>query len=548
MSQQYPPPPGDPYHQHQVSEHLTSGQGAPMPPGSGRERRPRRGRRALVVGGGVVALALVGGGVWAWSSFFSQGAQPAEALPASTLGYVAVDLDPPGEQKLEAVELLNRFPSFEDEVDLSTDDDIKKKIFEAAQAEGACEDVDYDDEIEPWLGDRAAVAWVGLGSAEPAPVMVVQIKDQDAAEDGIATLVECGEQAEGGEDELGGYAFSGDWVVLAETEEIAQDVVDAAGDEPLSEDGTYTDLVDAAGDPGVMTMYASPDAGDVLWDSMGPQMMGEMPMEDDELEQGMKDFPGLAGTLRFDDGSVQLEMASGQLPDDLGTAIGTDAADETISTLPATSSVALGFAFREGWGDELLEQLRPYVEDSSGMTLEDALAEAEAATGLTLPDDLETLTGESFALALDGEFDPEAVESEGPGSLPVGAKIQGDAEAIEEVLDKIRQAIGPEGAEFLQSSSDGDTVVVGPDAAYLEKLAEDGGLGDEESFEGVVDEAEDASAIYYVDFDAPWLTDLVESFGDEEVSRNLEPLGALGFSTWVDDEQGHLLIELSTQD
>ena len=92
----------------------------------------------------------------------------------------------------------------------------------------------------------------------------MQIKDQDEAEDGLEKLTACATDATGSEDELGGYAFNGDWVVLAETEGIAQDVVDAAGDGNLSDDGDYSKWTEAAGDPGIVTMYAAPEAGEAL--------------------------------------------------------------------------------------------------------------------------------------------------------------------------------------------------------------------------------------------------------------------------------------------
>ncbi len=229
-----------------------------------RDKPERRSRKGLLIGGGVAVLALAGGGVWAWTAFFSQGPQPAEALPDSTLAYVSIDLDPPGQQKVEAIKTLRKFPAFRDEIGLDTDDDVRKEIFGSLQDEGLCEDVDYDDDVEPWLGDRAAFALVDQGKDRPAPVFVVQIKDQDEAEDGLEKLTACATDAAGSEDDLGGYAFNGDWVVLAETEGIAQDVVDAAGDGSLSDDGDYAKWTEAAGDPGIVTMYAAPEAGEAL--------------------------------------------------------------------------------------------------------------------------------------------------------------------------------------------------------------------------------------------------------------------------------------------
>ena len=258
--------PGQPYGQptpgQPATEHLHVGDGARVRPG--RDASEGRSRKGLLIGGAIAVLVLAGGGVWAWTAFFSQGPQPAEALPDSTLAYVSIDLDPPGQQKVEAIKTLRKFPAFRDEIGLDTDDDVRKEVFNSLQDEGLCEDVDYADDVEPWLGDRAAFALVDQGKDQPAPVFVVQIKDQDEAEAGLKKLTACASDATGTGDDLGGYAFNGDWVVLAENEGIAQDVVDAAGDGSLSDDGDYAKWTEAAGDPGIVTMYAAPEAGEAL--------------------------------------------------------------------------------------------------------------------------------------------------------------------------------------------------------------------------------------------------------------------------------------------
>ncbi len=171
-------PPGGP----DGPEYLEQGGGSPLgssprPAGSGR-------RKAIIAGGAVVALALAGGATAAVVWWSSTGAQPAEALPDSTIAYASIDLDPSGEQKVEALRILKKFPAFNDEINIDTDDDIRKKMFEELNLDEECDGLDYSDDIEPWLGDRAAVAAVDNGGDEPDLAFVVQVKDADAAEDG----------------------------------------------------------------------------------------------------------------------------------------------------------------------------------------------------------------------------------------------------------------------------------------------------------------------------------------------------------------------------
>ena len=90
------------------------------------------------------------------------------------------------------------------------------------------------------------------------------------------------------------------------------------------------------------------------------------------------------------------------------------------------------------------------------------MAELSDETGLDLPDDAETLAGDSAALAIGTDFDPDAFFGSSDGSdIPVAIKIKGDPDEIERVLDKLRDMAGPE-AEVLESDDDGDTIVIGP--------------------------------------------------------------------------------------
>ena len=86
----------------------------------------------------------------------------------------------------------------------------------------------------------------------------------------------------------------------------------------------------------------------------------------------------------------------------------------------------------------------------------------------------------------------------------------------------------------------------GPNADYRGELLEDGGLGDTDAFQNVVREADQASAIVFVNFDAGnWLSSLAE--GDQEAAENLEPLQGFGASVWTTDEGTHGVLRLTTE-
>ncbi|QIX26377.1 DUF3352 domain-containing protein [Nocardioides sp. JQ2195] len=534
-----------------VSEHLGAGPGGAMP---SEPRSGRGGRRGLLIGllaGGVV---LVGGGVWAWMAFFNQGPQPAEALPDDTLAYLSVDLDPSGEQKIEALRTLRKFPAFKEGTGLEADDDVRKKIFESIQDSGACTELDYDDDIEPWLGDRAAVAVIDQGNEHPDPVLVVQVKNQDKAEDGLNKIVNCGNDATGESEDIGGYAFNGDWVVLAETEDIAQTVVDDAKDASLQDDEQYQKWTDAAGDPGVISVYASSEAGDQLaeFSPLTDAVDSEVGGDSDELVSALEDFKGGAGTVRFNDGNLEIEFATGQMNTASSKLISGDRGDDTLSTLPDSTAVALGAGMADGWGEALFEQLRPIIEDQTMESFDEAIADAEAETGLSLPEDLETLFGESFVLALDSNFDPDQVVEGGPTELPVAFKVKGDPDEIEATLDKMRARMSEDlgsDVELLTSEEHDGYVLVSPSQAYLDLLADGGDLGGDDTFQSVVPEAEDSSAILFANFDAgDWLLEVLRTAeAPAEVLDNAEPLEAMGISSWTDGDEVHALIKITTE-
>jgi len=572
-----PPPSGPPPSASQPpgsAEVLERGGGGPLPPGPPPTGSGGAGRKGLIIGGVIGVLAVGGAAFGAYSWLTSTGPQPAEALPADTLGYVSIDLDPSGSQKIAALKTLEKFPAADewlDEEGIGSGDDIRKFIFGKIQEEeGACEDLDFDDDIKPWLGDRFAVAAIDDDGDDetPVPVGVVQIRDADEAQDRAEKVIEdCG-----GDPDDGGLAVSGDWLIIAETDEIAEQVVDDAAEASLADDDEFQKWTEAAGDPGILTAYASAEAGKVLIEELGSfgSALGSGGSSDcatsedfadgclsfeeegieedivpDDAAKALEDFEGLALTVRFDDGSLEVEMASGMK--DLGfNSLSSDAAGEAIATLPEGTAAAIGLGFEPGWAEELLD----YVGSMSGTgaDIEGFLDEAERTFDLSLPEDLETLFGESAAIAVSSDFDPEVFfGSESGVNLPIGAKVKGDPEAIQDVIDKVKAtAPSPEEAEIFSTESEGDYIVIGPDTDYLSELLDDGELGDSDTYQDVVRD-DDAASIFFIDFDAGdgWLASLAGD--DVEVKENLEPLAGLGLTGWQDDDEtGHVVLRVTT--
>jgi hypothetical protein len=540
------PPPSVPT---EGAEYLEHGGGAPIPAPSRSLRRP------VLLGGAVVGgLAVAGGAAWAAMAFLGTGEQPAQALPASTLGYLSVDLDPGGAQKIEAVRTLNKLPAFKEELGLETDDDLRRALFDALHGAEACAGLDYADDIEPWLGNRAAVAIV---DDTPTIAVVVQVTDAEGARAGLTQLENCAASGDAATPASGdgdvGYAVEGDWAVVAESADVAASVLEDAGDSSLADDADFQTWSGRAGDPGILSVYAAPDAPSALFDSMGgllplapldPTGEGSATETPEEgLQKALDDFEGMAATLRFNDGAIELETA-GSLGAQGTAMLGTDGGDDVLATLPADTAAAFGLGFADGWLTALADEMAGSLggEVSSAELFE----ELSAQTGLEVPTDIETLMGESAALAVGGDFDAEQMMSSADGSdVPVGLKVQGDPAAIQGVLDTLLERLGPE-ASAVSAEADGDVIAIGPNDEYRTQLLEDGALGDSETFRDVIREAEQASAIFYLDFDAgnDWLATLAGD--DAEVAANVEPLSALGVSAWSEDGVSHGVVRLTT--
>jgi hypothetical protein len=546
------PPPSVP------PEYLQQGGGRPLPPRGGISSR----RKVVLAGGAIVGLGAATAAVFGAMWYFGTGPQPAEALPDSTIAYVSIDIDPSGKQLLAAKETLDKFPLWDDQ-EISDRKDLRKAVFDELLTDGPC-GLDYSDDVEPWLGDRAAAAAVDLGEDEPTTVFVVQVEDADKAEAAFQQFNDCAPV-----EESAGWAISGEWAVLAETEELATQVAEDAQDKPLSEDDDFKKWTDEAGDPGILTAYAAPEAGEWLAQYAGGAMgfyggmacleggiddtdcegspPGDVP---DELTKVLDDFSGAALTVRFDDGSLEIETATSVEGFGFEALTGSDQAGESIETLPDDTAAAIAYGFEEGWFEDFLDYAGSF--SGFGFDVEGLVSEAKDELDLDLPADAETLAGESAVLAFGADFDPATTFGYDADitELPIGIKIKGDPDEIQDVIDKLLDSELANGAdgEIFVSDSDGDFVAISPDDDYRDQLLDDGDLGDSEVYEDVVRESGDAASIVFVNFDAGggWLERIFE--GDHAIQDNVAPLEGAGLSAWADDGVGHLVLRVTTED
>jgi hypothetical protein len=503
-----------------------------------------KGRRTAVVAAvSVAVLAVLGGGAAAAAFLLSGGGtQPEEVLPASTLAELSVDLDPSASQKIEALKTLRKFPGLKDDLDLGSGDDVRKWIFDESVKDTGCRSLDFAKDVEPWLGDRAAVAAVDLAGKEPAPAVALQVSDQAKAKAGIQQLVECGKPG----DDFG-YAFAQGYVVLSDSPAHARTIATAGQQSPLADDAGFTRWDGAVGDRGVINFYVAKRTGDWLTRNLGELSGGQVTGGQlGALSKRFKDFQGLSGTVRFSDGGVEVAAAGAGMSGTTGTADVSDAVDR----LPDGTAAALAFAVPHDYARQLVDQM----SQLSGEGADQLLGQAETMTGLDLPGDLQTLLGTGVTLSLGGT-PPELSTVSSPADVPFGATITGDTDRIEGVLHKIeeRQGFSLDRLGIAEKAGAG-RVALASSPAYADELLGDGGLGRSSAFRQVVPEAGKASAVVYVDFDSRWVGALEQLAGQTgappadlaKVRANLAPLKAFGASTWRDGDTSHVLVKLTT--
>lgn len=511
-------------------EYLESRAGAPLP------REPRSRRTALLAGGGVLGVALVGGAAWGAWWWLADGPQAAEALPASSIGYVGLTLDPSGSQKVEALGVLEKFPAIAEELDLDGpvgEIDLREALGTAFLETAPC-DVTYAEHLEPWLGERIGVAAFPVED-QPQPLAAIEVTDEGAAEEALGELATCG--AEDPSAPGASFEVRDGWALVAPDQDVLDAALDALEEGTLADDEDFTAWTEQAGDGGVMTMYAAPAAGEYLAEALGPfygQLSGDgygstddTADPDDQVAEALADFEGAAAQLRFTEGAAELELAAGVPDADRVTGSG-DAAD-LVGSLPEDTVLAAGTTL--GDVDDLADDLFAGILEPGDL-------------------DLPALLGDAVALAVGPGLELDEVMAGGDTDLPLALVTTGERAAADDAASGIGAGLGTLlGTEPTVAGEDG-RVVLGLSPAWAEEVAAGGTLRDADAYRDALPDAEGSAGLLFVDFDAVLdvvaasVPDLGEE--DDQVVDNLDPLAALGVSGRLDEETVRVLVRLTT--
>lgn len=475
---------------------------------------PRRRKRGLAIGAGAGVLAIMAGVgiVYAYQTLSGGGPQPAEAVPASAVAYLRLDLDPSAAQKVNAFRLLRSVPDFEKSTGISSDkDDLRRLVYDAVSADLNC-GLSYDQDIAPWIGDRAAVAVVPVDDTATGEI-VLQVKDSGKAKAAVPAIEKCAAAQSGS---TLGVDFVGDYMVMTESKYL-DSIVSAAGSSPLSGDSGFTSDMSSLGEQGIASFWYDIDGAREIpqvQDAMGGSGFGSM--------AGVHSVFGAARA-----GSDYLELAvQARADQSVTTDVSNPVANLPDTTMAAASVSGGGQLLTDNW-DKLVAAL----DSASGGQALSAISSFESSTGLSLPDDAATLLGDNVTLALDGEgFTSDALSSQNPfDALGFGARFTTDPQEVQHVIDTLQSALSAQGAPIqLITRSTSDGLVVASNDGYAGQLAADGNLGSSDTFTTAVPNASSAAGVLYVDMDK--LGSALAAVNQQDAADKIAPLRAVGLS------------------
>lgn len=373
------------------------------------------------------------------------GSEVAELVPARTPVFVEGVLRPTGELKSNTEAAAERIAGID-----NLGDFVVSELESSAQDDG--EPVDFDEEIEPWLGERAAVFFERLEDDELTELgIVVESTDPDATQEFIDTQVKESDEPyrsgsyEGVDYEVGGdednaIGVVGDFLLIADDEKVFADAVDASEGDSLAAEDAFSEAISAASDGSLADVYV--DVGRLI-DQSGGQID---PQAREVLQNAGIDPSEATAVASVVPGSDQITV---ELSSDLaGQEAPTGDAAELLGSLPGNAFA--GFAV-SGFGNQVSEAIDSL--DKEGIP--DAVPPNQLKKGLKqLGIDLDAL---SDSLQDAGAFAVGNSESSLGGALVLTTKGSGATEAVSSIADLLR-GVQVEGVTPLKGKYSGFSV------------------------------------------------------------------------------------------
>jgi Protein of unknown function (DUF3352) len=432
----------------------------------------------------VVAIAGCGGGSGSGSDLASF------AAPGS-LVFVEGEVRPEGALKSNVDSLAKSIAGVD-----NLGEFVVEELEKSARGDG--EPFDFEKEVEPWLGEKAGVAFKTIKDGNlTEPLVAVETTDPEATEEFVATQTRKSDTPykdgsyEGIAFEVGGsegnaIGVDGEFLLIAEGEAAFKAAVDASNGESLADQSRFSDAISAASDGSLANAYV--DVGGLI-DRSGGQID---PQAREILQNAGIDPSEATAVASVIPGSDQIEV---DLSSDLG---GEEApsgdASGLLASMPSNSFAALAVS---GFGDQLKEaldnldasgipgqvephQLKQSLEqvgidvDKIASSLEDAAAFAEGTSEANLGGALVLTTSSEETVEAIGRLGKLVRSAGAPGVTTIGGKASGFSVRNPELghyplvvaaKDK-RIAIGYGLAQTLRGLEAGGGATLGDSASY----------------------------------------------------------------------------------
>jgi hypothetical protein len=472
----------------------------------------------LLVGLVVAVILASAGGFIIWQKLAAHGGQPESAVPTTAVAYAEIDLDPSADQKLKVRDQLRKIPGVKDK--LSADGtNLKEELLKGVLDNMPI--VDYDSDIKPWLGDRAAVALIPGKSGKPEVLVLLQHKDKSKAETAMRKLfgmMSMGQSAMSSSTTTGittdaistgssapkAYAVGDEYIVMGSSQAVVDAAVASAKDSNLGSAKTYTSDIGTLGNGQIVTVWADLGAVYALAGADSPMM----PLGLSAL--GGKN-PGryVLGVHAFADGFemtgrvIGSELTSGDIPGRSAAALADLPNNTAAAIYVGNPGPQVAAAYESMKASLPAEQLQSMTDEMSKL-------------GISIPSDVADLLG-TDALAAMAPVDPMT-----GGSPQFGVRVTPkDAQHSLDLLQKVA-AQQPDVASVLDGvKTDGkDLVWTTPGDFGAGFASGKGSLGGTDHFKKALDLKGDVLFAAYVDSSATGST--------------FSPTGALGVTVTKD--------------
>jgi len=297
-------------------------------------------RIRLTIAAALVALAAVlvagcGGSDESSGSSSDSGSELANLVSPGSLVFVEANLKPTGELKSNVDSVAKKLTG-----EASLGDYVASQLESSAREEG--QSFDYATEVEPWLGDRGAVAFERVVDGELSePLIAVETTDAKAAQAFV--------DKQAAKKKAPAVGMIGKALVLAQSEKEFKAAVDASQGESLGGEDRFQETVAAASNGSFADIYV--DIGGIV-----DQSKDEVDASAENALQGsgvdLSEATAVASVIPHAD-QIEIDVSS-ELG---GEKAPSGDASKLLGSLPAGSFAALGFAEFDEQVEEALDNI-----------------------------------------------------------------------------------------------------------------------------------------------------------------------------------------------